>query len=282
MRGLNRSKTSKYVDPTRDNNAPSRTMRVVSNKGPPLDATLVPIVAGICCRLAKLTPDSTSFSLVLSFFIVFHRLLIPFVTKPLILACLLGSVAANAQPPQEARYLSFQIFTYGPNPRIATLGEGSNPIARFPDNSTLRDYIDDIKRRIGSVGSPQTRLAVMLGPLSFDHTDADVAKFIALGFDLAIETGVAVGFHIDDSMFWGRRKDLWSDPANVEAMDWDGTPCTARRLDWQTSAGAKPDAAPPQMCFNSKAILREVAQRSSLIGRSIQAGVTRLQQLKNP
>jgi hypothetical protein len=187
-------------------------------KDHPLNAAIGPIVAGICCRLAKLTPDSTRFSLVLSFFIVFHRLLIPFVTKPLILACLLGSVVANAQP-RETRYLSFQIFTYGPNPRIATLGEGPNPIARFPDKFTLRDYIDDIKRRIGSVGSPQTRLAVMLGPLSFDHTDADVAKFIALGFDLAIETGVAVGFHIDDSMFWGRRKDLWSDPANVETMD---------------------------------------------------------------
>ena len=45
---------------------------------------------------------------------------------------------------------------------------------------------------------------------------------------------MAVGFHIDDSMFWARRKDLWSDPKNVEALDWDGTPCTGRRLDWQT------------------------------------------------
>ena len=33
MRGLNRSKTSKYVDATRENNAPSRTMRIVPNKG---------------------------------------------------------------------------------------------------------------------------------------------------------------------------------------------------------------------------------------------------------
>ena len=65
-------------------------------------------------------------------------------------------------------------------------------------------------------------------------SDAEITKFIELAFDLALETDVAVGFHIDDSMFWARRKDLWSDPKNVEALDWDGTPCTGRRLDWQT------------------------------------------------
>ena len=99
---------------------------------------------------------------------------------------------------------------------------------------------------------------------------------------LALETDVAVGFHIDDSMFWARRKDLWSDPKNVEALDWDGTPCTGRRLDWQTGPGAKPDAAPPQMCFNSKVIQREVQQRSALLGKAIQAGVNRLQQRNRP
>ena len=63
----------------------------------------------------------------------------------------------------------------------------------------------------------------------------------SLRFDLALETDVAVGFHIDDSMFWARRKDLWSDPNNVEALDWDGTPCTGRRLDWGT--GRRPSRA---------------------------------------
>ena len=68
---------------------------------------------------------------------------------------------------KETRYLAFQIFTYGPNPLIATMGEGTNPQpARFPDKAVLRDYIEDIKQRIGTVGDQQTRLAVMLGPLS--------------------------------------------------------------------------------------------------------------------
>jgi hypothetical protein len=66
----------------------------------------------------------------------------------------------------------------------------------------------------------------------------------------------------------------------VEALNWDGTPCTGRSLDWQTGPGAKLDAVPPQMCFNSKAIQREVQQRSALLGKAIQAGVNRLQQLK--
>ena len=198
------------------------------------------------------------------------------------LACLLASTFlshASAAPEKETKYLAFQIFTYGPNPIIATMGEGKNPQpARFPDKAVLRDYIGDIKRRIGTVGDPQTRLAVVLGHLAFDHGDAETTKFIELGFELALETDVAVGFHIDDSMFWASRKDLWSDPKNVEAMDWDGTPSAGRLLEW----GKEPSAAPPQMCFNSPVIQREVQQRAALIGKAIQAGVNRLQQLKRP
>jgi hypothetical protein len=204
-------------------------------------------------------------------------------TTILAVACVLGCLnRVNAQTAKETRYLAFQIFTYGPNPQIATMGEGANPVAKFPDKSNLRDYIEDIKRRIGTVGDQQTRLAVMLGPISFDHRDAEAARFIEMGFELALEADVAVGFHIDDSIFWARRKDLWNDLNNVEASDWDGTPCTGRRLDWQTTHGAKPDAAPPQMCFNSKVILREVRQRSTLLGKAIQAGVNRLRQIKRP
>jgi hypothetical protein len=183
---------------------------------------------------------------------------------------------------EETRYLAFQIFTYGPDPKLASMGEGKNPVARFPDKATLRGYIDDIKRRVGTVGDRQTKLAVVLGPLSFDHGDAEITEFIELAFSLALETDVAVGFHVDDSMFWSRRKDLWSDPNNVEALDWEGTPCTARRLDWQTGPGAKPDSVPPQMCFNSKVIRQVVEDRSTVIGKAIQAGVSRLKERNRP
>src|SRR5665811_1278118 len=101
-------------------------------------------------------------------------------TTWIVLSCLFalpcaGASAETQEKPaaqdslKETRYLAFQIFTYGPNPIIATMGEGRNPQpARFPEKAVLRNFIEDIKHRIGAVGDQQARLAVMLGHLSFD------------------------------------------------------------------------------------------------------------------
>ena len=179
----------------------------------------------------------------------------------------------------ETRYLAFQIFTdFTSDPKDAQALSNGMREPLVPGTAALCAYVEDIKQRIGTVGGRQTRLAVMLGPLCFDQSDAEIARFVERAFDLALEANVAVGFHIDDSMFWRTRKDLWSDRNNVEALDWDGTPCTGRRLDW----GRKPTAAPPQMCFNSTVIQGEVRQRSALLGRAIQAGVRQLQQRNRP
>ena len=164
----------------------------------------------------------------------------------------------NEPAEMETRYLAFQIFTYySPDPKVAALLSSGSKEQLLPGKAGLRDYVLDIKKRIGTVGDEKTRLAVMLGPLCFEQSDAQTTKFIELAFDLPLETDVAVGFHIDDSIFWSIRKDLWSDPKNVETLDWDGTLCKSRRLDW----GKEPTEAPPQMCFNSKVIQREVRQR---------------------
>jgi len=200
----------------------------------------------------------------------------------LILLSLLGSIFlthANAGTAREPRYLAFQIFThYTPDSHDALALNNGMRTRLTPGTAALRAYTEDIKQRIGSVGGEQTRLAVMLGPLCFDQSDVEITEFIGKAFDLALEANVAVGFHVDDSIFWRTRKDLWSDPRNVEAMDWDGTPSTSRRLDWSKT----PLSAPPQMCYNSKAIQREVQQRGAVIGKAVQAGVNRLQQLKKP
>jgi hypothetical protein len=189
------------------------------------------------------------------------------------------STPESVKADQETRYLAFQIFTYfSPDPKVASLLSNGLKETLLPGKPALRDYVLDVKTRIGTVGDEKTRLAVVLGPLCFEQSDSETTKFIELAFDLALETDVVVGFHIDDSIFWSRRKDLWSDPKNVEALDWDGTPCVSRRLDW----GKKPTEAPPQMCFNSKAIQREVRERSVLIGKAIQAGVKTLQDRKRP
>ena len=199
-----------------------------------------------------------------------------------LVACTLAAFGAEPQtagPKEETKYLAFQIFTnYTPDPQDAQALNNGMRERLTPGTAGLRAYVEDIKQRIGAVGYGQTRLAVMLGPLCFDQSDAEITAFIGKAFDLAVEANVAIGFHVDDSMFWRTRKDLWSDPQNVEALDWDGTPDTSRRLDWSKT----PISAPPQMCFNSKIIQREIRRRAVVISKAIQAGVNRLQQLKKP
>jgi hypothetical protein len=173
----------------------------------------------------------------------------------------------------ETRYLAFQIFTGSPDPAIPIGDSGMHPISPMPPPQALANYVQDIVQKIGTVGDRQSRLAVIFGPLSFDHSDAEIRRHIAAVFAIALEQNVAVGFHLDDSMFWAGRSDLWRDPRNVEWMNWAGTPTTGRRVDW----GPKPQMLPPQMCFNSKVIQAEVRRRGTdVIGRAIQEGVDNL------
>jgi hypothetical protein len=176
----------------------------------------------------------------------------------------------------ETRYLAFQIFTWSPDPKMAGFSPQGTTL---PPKAPLLAYMQDIKTRIGTVGNSKTRLAVFFGPIGcFDQTDAEVEAFIKLGFDLAKETDLAVGFKIDDSMFWANRKDLLSNPKNVEAMDWEGTPSTGRRLDW----GKEPTEAPPQMCFNSKDIQQGIRHRAHVFGKAIRDGVRELAKVGRP
>ena len=175
---------------------------------------------------------------------------------------------------RETRYLAFQIFTGAADPIVPIGGSGLSALGPMPSQPLLDAFVKDIITRIGSVGQDRTRLAVIFGPLSFDHSDAQVRQLIASAFSIALQNNVAVGFHIDDSMFWATRRDLWGDPANVEWQDWQGTPTTGRRIEW----GPRPEKIPPQMCFNSKRVREGVRERAALIGRAIQAGQARLRQ----
>jgi hypothetical protein len=74
-------------------------------------------------------------------------------------------------------------------------------------------------------------------------------------------------------MSWGERKDLLSNPDNIEAADWKLKPSTGRRLDW----GPKPTRFPPQMCFNSPDIQIAVKKRASLIGTEVKKEMNVLQ-----
>ncbi len=149
----------------------------------------------------------------------------------------------------ELRYLAFQVFEGGSDPSIPFDVE-----LVYTPKEKVADMVHDIVTTIGVTRGQKTRLAFILGPIAFDHTDSEVRQIIDDGFEIALSEDVAVGFHIDDAMFWSKRSDLINDPANVEWTDFDGTPATGLLLDW-----AHP---PARMVFNSPAIRAEVTRRA--------------------
>jgi hypothetical protein len=186
-----------------------------------------------------------------------HRLFV-------ILAIAVSGIARSACADDSPRYLALQIFT--PTPSSAAMRPAFPPAP--PD---LGETVRDLRDRIGSTGAGARRLGVLLGPIAFDNDDDDVRRRIEEGFDVALATGVAIGFHLDDSMFWGRLSGL-NTPETIEWLDWHGTPNTGRRLDWSS----KPIKIMPQLCLNSPAVKTAVTERAGLIGRQIAKGVERL------
>jgi hypothetical protein len=162
----------------------------------------------------------------------------------------------------ETRYLAFQLMTglpgyAGPPPMPGRYSLGK---------AQLEAFVRDVSRTIGTTGDARYKLCFVVGPLCFDMSDDETRQFIRDAFAVAREHDVAVAFHIDDSMCWGTRKDLLSNPDNIETAGWNETPNTGRRADW----GPKPTKFPPQMCFNSPGIIAAVRARGGVIGQQIQ------------
>ncbi|HMI59152.1 MAG TPA: hypothetical protein VK511_13945 [Gemmatimonadaceae bacterium] len=175
----------------------------------------------------------------------------------------LGS-GATSSADEPVRYLAFQIFTGS--------FDSDRLRASFPPASEdRRKIIVDLRDRIGMTGTGRHKLGAVFGPLAFDNSDEYVRTLIADAFAIALETGVAVGFHVDDQMFWGRLREL-NTPDNVEWLDWKRTPNTGRRLDWS----AKPLKVMPQLCLNSAGVKRSVANRALLIGTETAKGIQKL------
>jgi hypothetical protein len=170
-------------------------------------------------------------------------------------------VLAQPRNPAGTRYLLFQVFTYG--------GQ-SGPVV-FPPQSDLEASAKDIAARIGNKGDRRNKLGICLGPLTLKHSDDEVRRLIAQGFEIARRNDLAVAFHIDDQMFWDGRKDL-EGPENIEWIDWKGTLCSGRRLDWS----ATPTKTPPQLCLNSRAVQDAVKTRARLIGQELKKHVGKL------
>jgi len=128
-------------------------------------------------------------------------------TLAILLTAGVARTQSQAGEAAEVRYLAFQVFTGAPDPTIPIGGSGVHPLGSMPPQAELDAFVQDVIQRIGTVGGGQTQLAVIFGPLAFDHSDAEVERFVETAFAIAQERQIAVGFHIDDSMFWARRSD---------------------------------------------------------------------------
>ncbi len=182
-----------------------------------------------------------------------------------------GSTPPDGGGPE---YLLFQIGDVTPS----LMGASGHVTISKAD---IESQMEEIKNAIGQSGDGTTRqLGFMIGPVMFDLTDDQMTTWIENAFAAAEEEGVAVGFHIDDSMFWYNRNDLWSNNDNVEWSDWSGTPVPHRIIGWV--AGGMPIMAPP-ICFNSPAIVAETTRiASEVIGPAIKQGIDHLASIGKP
>ena len=147
----------------------------------------------------------------------------------------------------ETEYLVFQVW-----PRM----EGYPGIPPLPGRRALSkgqmaEFVQSLRKTIGTTGDTRHRLGFAVGPFCFDVSDEETRQWIRDAFAVAREHDVAVALHIDDSMSWGARQDLLSNPDNIETADWKQTPNTARSLQW----GITPSRFPPQMCYNAPDIV---------------------------
>lgn len=145
---------------------------------------------------------------------------------------------------QGTQYLAFQLFASG-----STDPAGDYKALRpFISQATMESFFATVRTKIGSSNLPCRKVAIMIGPIALDHSKAEISKLITDAFDIAEKYDIAVGFHVDDGMFWADRKDLWQNPENIEWIDWNKTPNTSRYVDWVTSKLA------PEMCFNAPGV----------------------------
>jgi hypothetical protein len=113
---------------------------------------------------------------------------------------------------------------------------------------------------------------------------ADIAQAVRGAINVAIRHNVAVHFTIETHE-WGNRPDLWNysdkdksgyDPknkANVEWIDFDGTPHPHRYRDWGT-----PERMAPVICYNSPTVLREVSRLViEVVAPPLKKGLEKLQ-----
>jgi hypothetical protein len=177
--------------------------------------------------------------------------------------------AGGVMTADDRQYLTFQIFTAGPG---MTTEDARHVLSRLPEPTLFDDEAKRILDAVGERGDALHRLGIVVGPLALDYTDAQLRTLIERTFEVASKYKIAVGLHIDDSKFWMNRSDLWRNPANVEWLDWNGSPNSGQYLNW-----GEPWKLAPQACFNSQAVVKEARRITrDVIGPAITAGMENL------
>ena len=166
----------------------------------------------------------------------------------------------------ETQYLAFQLFVSG----TTEPSDDYQGLGPFISQAQMEDFFSTVRSKIGPSNAPCRRPAIMIGPIALDFSSADIANLIEQSFELAKRYDMAVGFHIDDGMFWANRKDLWQNPENIEWTDWNGSPNTSRFVDWVRNKLA------PEMCFNAPAVKAAVKEFISNISISIKSNYDQL------
>ena len=198
-----------------------------------------------------------------------------FLCSLLTTGCNLAPVAAQEKPASEVKkeqpkdakiaetkYLTFQLMTV-PGTSFPMAFAENPPSA--PTKAQMEGFVREVSKAIGTTGDARQKLGFSPTHLRFDESDEETRRLIHDAFAVARENDVAVAFHLDDSMYWGARKDLLSNPENIETANWKQIPSTGRRVDW----GPKPSKFTPQMCFNSPDVKAAVKKRGALIGAEV-------------
>lgn len=217
---------------------------------------------------------------------------------PLLISILLGAmftVFISCQPFKSRTIENLKVNNAGSLRKglqylLFQTGGGSFPTdvaggtARVSTRAQAEKEIDDLIAALGGNrgNHVNTQLGFTTGPYSFDMTDDQVRTLIKDSFDLAETKNIAVAFHIDDSMFWNRREDLWSKKENIEWTDWEGTTKPRRVIGWAKNAEGESFLA-PQMCYNSTEIVNEAKRvAKDVIGAEIKKGMDRLRAIGKP
>ncbi len=166
----------------------------------------------------------------------------------------------------DVQYLAFQLFVTG---STEPMGE-YQALHPFMSRDQVEDFFEAVRSKVGESHASCRRTAVIIGPIALDFSNSEISSLIDLSFELAIKYDIAVGFHIDDGMFWANRKDLWENPDNIEWTDWKETPNTSRYVDWVGGRLA------PMMCFNAPDVRAAVKDFMSNIAESIKSNLDEL------